>query len=292
MNFARHTAIWFMTFARFHRISRAALFLPAFLFCLFLGPDTVGAAEAKLAYQGTHVLTYSTMGRLAETYRKLSGVTVEVLGGGCSDGVVAITKGRAEMGGLCCPLKPEEKKQNFVPHAVARDIKVAIGNFINPVAGLSSQQLRDIHQGKITNWKELGWIDRPIVVVYRKHCLDRREPVREFLKLDNGVKNLAPKAIIVSTDMQLIDYVKRFPTAIGITSDVFVKNRRAEVNRFAIDGVAPAAANVESGRYPFSADIYIVTKGQPDPATRKFLDFVRSPAGLKIVRENMAAPSP
>lgn len=247
------------------------------------------AGPGSLDYQGTHILTYSTMGRLAEVYREHHGVDITVLGGGCSDGVVALTTGRATMGGLCCPLKPEDG-QELIPHPVACDIKTAIVNFINPLPGLTSQQLRDIHQGKISNWKELGWIDRPIAVVFRKHCPDRHEPVREFLGLDSDLGNLAAKAIVVSTDMQLIDYVKRFPTAIGITSDVFVKGRSEDVNRLALDGVAPTAAAVESGRYPFSAVMYIVTRGEPDPLTRGFLDFVRSPAGQAIVRENLASP--
>lgn len=271
-------------------LMRSNCFLLAGFFLITFCLQSSLALAEELAYQGTHILTYSTMGRLAEAYKKNSGVTLSVMGGGCSDGVVAVTKGRATMGGLCCPLKPEEKKHGLVPHAVARDIKVAIVNFINPLPNLTSNQLRDIHQGKITNWKTLGWIDRPIAVVLRKHCPDRREPVRNFLGLDAGLKKLAPKAIIVDTDMQVIDYVKRFPTAIGITSDVFVKNRGQEVHRLALDGVPPGVDAVESGRYPFAETIYIVTVGKPDQTTEKFLDFVRSPVGLKIVRENLAAP--
>jgi len=256
------------------------LALPIFL------PARKCLAES-LHYQGTHVLTYDTMGRLAEAYRQRSGITIEVLGGGCSDGVVAVTRGRAEMGGLCCPLKPAEEK-TFVPHTVARDIKVAIVNFINPLPGLTTAQLRAIHQGKITNWKQLGWIDRPIAVVYRKHCPDRQEPVRLHLGLDNKAKALAPKAIVVSTDMQLIDYTKKFPAAIGITSAVFVKDRGKDVNLLHLDGVAPTAANVESGRYLFAAPIQIITMGKPASGTKKFLDFVRSGEGQQIIRENLA----
>jgi phosphate transport system substrate-binding protein len=267
----------------------AYFLLTVFLFITSCLQSSLATGQ-ELAYQGTHILTYSTMGRLAAAYKERSGVTVSVMGGGCSDGVVAITKGRATMGGLCCPLKPEEKKQGLVPHAVARDIKVAIVNFINPLSNLTSSQLREIHQGKITNWKELGWIDRPIAVVLRKHCPDRHEPVRNFLGLDAGLKKLASKAITVDTDMQVLDYVKRFPAAIGITSDVFVKNREQEVRRLAVDGITPSVAAVESGRYPFAELMYIVTKGKPDQDTGKFLDFVRSQAGRKIVRENLAAP--
>lgn len=255
------------------------------LFLVTISPRS-SSAEGDLGYQGTHILTYSTMGRLAEAYQKQSGVAITVLGGGCSDGVVAVTTDRAEMGGLCCPLKEGDGK-DILPHAVARDIKVAVVNFINPLKGLTTQQLRDIHQGKITNWKELGWIDRPIAVIYRRHCLDREEPVRTFLGLDDELKKLASKAIVVRTDMALIDYVGKFPAAIGVTSDVFVKNRD-DMNRLDLDGVSPSAAHVESGRYPFAAPMYIVTRGEPEPETGRFLTFVLSPAGQAIVRENLA----
>lgn len=245
-----------------------------------------GIAE-EIHYQGTHILTYSTMDKLATAFKEKTGKVVSVRGGGCADGVVGVVNGRFEMGGLCCPAKPKEiEEYGLVPHPVARDIKVVIVNRENPLDSLSVDQLRAIHKGMISGWRELGWLDKPVAVIYRTHCLDRKEPVRMFLGIDSRLGNLAPKAIRVRTDTEVIDYVKRFPTAIGITSKVFVGNR--EVKILKIDGVEPTARNVMSGRYSFTAVLYIVTRSEPDETTGEFLDFVRSSEGQAIISENLA----
>ncbi|GAB4336892.1 MAG: phosphate ABC transporter substrate-binding protein [Desulfobulbaceae bacterium] len=256
------------------------------LVVLLLSVPFAGFAADRLAYQGTHILTYETMAKLASAFAEETGVALTVKGGGCADGVVVVESGRFEMGGLCCPLKSSEEVKGLVAHPVARDIKVVIVNRANPLRNLTSSQVRKIHQGKITNWKEVGWIDKPVAVIYRKHCLDREEPVRSFLGLDDALGNLAPRAIVVRTDKELIDYVGQFPTAIGITSRVFARAKKVSI--LSIDSVAPTVDNAESGRYPVTGTLFIVTKGEPDKRTRRFLDFVRSDRGREIIRENLA----
>jgi phosphate transport system substrate-binding protein len=257
-----------------------------FIFSLSLSINQYCLAEV-LHYQGTHILTYSTMAGLAVSFEQQTGIHIEIQGGGCADGVVVVVKDRYEMGGLCCPLKPSELDElGLIGHAVARDIKTVIVNKKNPLNNITTEQLLALHQGKITTWKELGWIDKPVAVIYRKHCLDRLEPVRTFLEIDDQLNNLAPKAIKVRTDKELIDYVEQFPTATGITSNVFVRNE--DVKILTIDTIKPTAENVANGSYPFSAVLYIVTKGKPDPDTKRFLDFIRSDQGQAIVKENLA----
>ena len=185
------------------------------------------------------------------------------------------------MGGLCCPLRPAERRRGLVATPVARDIKVAIVNPANPVTGVSVAQLRALHQGRIQSWAALGWRDKPIAVIFRVHCLDRREPVRTFLGIDARLANLAKRAIKVRTDKQLIDYVARFPTAIGITSRVFIEGE--PVRALALDGVTPTVAEAASGRYPFTAVLSIVTVGEPRDGPRRFLEFVKGPEGRRIV---------
>ena len=263
-------------------------YLNVILFFFFLMTSWARAwAAGPLHYQGTHILTYVTMDKLASAYKQQTGIELQIKGGGCADGVVVVVNDRFEMGGLCCPLKPSELEQiGLIGHPVAKDIKTVIVNPANPLTSLSTDQLRKIHQGKVVNWKELGWIDKPIAVIYRKHCLDREEPVRTFLELDDTLNLLAPKAIKVRTDKEVIDYVSQFPTSIGITSNVFVKGK--DVKTINIDGIAPVVKNVETGLYTFTAILYIITKGTPDEKTRHFLDFVLSDTGQSIVRENLA----
>ncbi len=245
------------------------------------------SSAAELHYQGTHILTYDTMNRLAQAFTAESGISLTVRGGGCADGVAMVVSNRLEMGGLCCPLKEEEiKNDQLVPHPVARDIKTIIVNPTNPINSVSRAQLIAIHNGRINNWKELGWINKPIAVIYRIHCLDRREPVRTYLCLDRRLEKLTEKAIRVRTDKELIDRVSQFPTAIGITSHVFVQGR--PVKSLALNAILPSVANVMAGKYPFTATLFIVTDKTPTLETRRFLDFAISGRGQMIIMKNLA----
>ena len=257
-----------------------------FMLCTFL-PFSRDCAAREVGYQGTHILTYSTMSELARVFRKRTGIGVRIRGGGCADGIAAVVNSRYEMGGICCPLRPEYAREaGLVVHPIGYDIKVVIVNRANPLSNLSMSQLVDIHQGRIAEWKELGWADRPVAVIFRKHCPDMDEPVRSALGIRSDLSNLAERAIIVRTDKELIDYVSRFPTAIGITSRVFAAGK--DVRILTVDGIEPSPENVRSGRYRLRGVLSIITKKRVDEETRKFLDFILSDEGQSIIDRNLA----
>jgi len=256
-----------------------------FLIGILLYSLPLKAASIELSYQGTHILTYETMTLLAKAYYKKTGIKVNILGGGCADGISAISTGKATMGGLCCPMKPDEKNR-FIAFPVAKDIKVVIVNPKNPINSLTAEQIRAIHKGRIDNWRQLGWINKPIAVIYRKHCLDRDEPVRLYLRLDNKLKALTKKAIIVRTDMDLIKYVSQFKTAIGITSKVFTKGKKVKILK--INSIEPTAENVRKGLYNFTGTLYIVVNPPIKKEIKRFIEFVRGPVGQSIIEINLA----
>lgn len=225
------------------------------------------------------------MEQLAEAYYRKTGQHVSVLGGGCADGVSGVLLGRVKMGGLCCPLKPSEKDK-LVPYLVARDIKVVIVNPANPVESITKEQLRAIHRGEINNWKQLGWIDKPIAVIYRKHCLDRDEPVRVYLGLDNKLQDLTKKAIVVRTDMELLEYVSAFKTAIAITSKVFTRGKKVKI--LSLNSIKPTAENVKKGLYDLTGPLYIVVSPSAEEVVKGFINFVLSPEGQAIIDRNLA----
>jgi phosphate transport system substrate-binding protein len=258
---------------------RAAL---SFLCFVFLTAASLFAAD--IGYQGTHILTHGALEDLAKAFEKKYGVKVFVKGGGCADGIAVVVKGEHEMGGICCPLPPEKaKKLNLTQHRVAVDVKAVILHPGNPLADLSLKQVSDIHNGLITNWKQVGGDDRPIALVFRDHCRDMEEPVREAL----GIKGpVAKKAIIVKTDKDVVEYVEKFRGAVGIAPLVFAKE--AKVKIISVDKTSATPENAEKGLYPLKGDLYVLTKGRPEGLTRKFLDFVLSAEGQSIIRRNFA----
>lgn len=239
---------------------------------------------ADIGYQGTHILTHGALEDLAKAFEKKYGIKVFVKGGGCADGIAVVVKGEHEMGGLCCPLPPEmARKLNLVQHKVAVDIKAVMLHPRNPLNNLTLKQVADIHNGKITNWKQVGGQDKPIALVFRDHCRDMAEPVREVL----GIKGpVAKKAIVVKTDKEVVEYVEKFPGAIGIAPRVFAQE--AKVKIVSVDKIVATPENTEEGLYPLKGDLYIITKGQPDGLTKKFMDFVLSAEGQAIIGKNFA----
>ena len=266
-------------------------YFPAKLFCvtaLCLVLPFLPLYAADFGYQGTHILTHGALENLAKAFEKKHDVKVFVKGGGCSDGIAAVLKNRHEMGGICCPLKPEmAKKNNLISHRVAVDIKAVIVNPKNPLNDLSMNQVSDIHTGRITNWKQIGGKDKPIALIYRDHCRDMIEPVRDVLGITGPV---APKAIIVKTDKEVIEYVERFPDAIGIAPRIFAKEAKVKILR--VDGIEPTPANTEQGLYKLKGDLFIITKGAPTGLTKEFIDFVFSDEGQSIIGKGFGRVHP
>ena len=60
----------------------------------------------------------------------------------------------------------------------------------------------------------------------------------------------------------------------------------------AIDGVEPTATSIASGKYPFTADVYVAYRANEpadSPAT-KLLNWLVSPEGQAVVRESGYVP--
>ena len=239
---------------------------------------------ADFGYQGTHILTHGALEDAAKAFEKKYGINVVVKGGGCADGIAVVAKDRYEMGGLCCPLPREAaEKYGMIAHRVAVDIKAVIVNPKNSIKNLTLRQVSDIHSGTITDWKQVGGIHKPVALVFRDHCRDMDEPVRKALGIAGPV---AKKAIIVKTDKDVIEYVEKFPSAIGVVSRVLAE--KAKVKIIDVDGVSPTPMNTEKGLYPITGDFYIITKGTPAGRTKKFIEFVLSEEGQSIIGKRLA----
>lgn len=80
------------------------------------------------------------------------------------------------------------------------------------------------------------------------------------------------------------------PHSLGMTSMTVVEQSAGKVKALSLDGVAPTAANVKSGRYLLTRDFLFVAKGEPVGSTRAFLDFLFSPEGDRVILANGAVP--
>src|SRR5512136_3400157 len=111
----------------------------------------------------------------AEAYQKINpDLRISVSGGGSGTGLAALINKTTDIANASRKIKDEElqnaRTNGVEPHEIeiARDAIGVIVNPENPVQQLTLQQISDIFSGKITNWKEVGGEDRPIVLLSRE----------------------------------------------------------------------------------------------------------------------------
>lgn len=214
----------------------------------------------------------------AEAFKAANpGTAVLVSGLGSSAGIEAVTAGTAQIGTSSRDLKPEEMKLGLVDTPIAWDGIAVIVNPANPVSGLTTQQLQDIFGGKITNWKQVGGEDRPIDLVNRDEASGTREAFKKLVMKDVPFD---PAAAVLPGTGQVRDVVARAPGAVGYISYGFVAPRftGVEVKALSVNHVLPSDKTIASKQYPVGRILHFFTKGEPTGLTKRYIDFVLSPA--------------
>ncbi|MEW7984612.1 MAG: substrate-binding domain-containing protein [Candidatus Thiodiazotropha sp.] len=109
------------------------------------------------------------MADLAAAYKAETSVDITIAGGGVTKGIRAITSNQADIGGACrfrLDSSRVEASANMIP--VAWDALVVVVHNSNPIDSISLVQLRELYQGKITNWSQLGGTDQPLELLISK----------------------------------------------------------------------------------------------------------------------------
>jgi len=154
----------------------------------------------------------------------------------------------------------------------------------NPVQALSVAQIRQIFNGEISNWSQLGGPSAPIKVF----VLGENFGTRAFFDdtFMNGTK-YSSTAHIVDVHPQLAEFVAQDPGAIGFCSVVFV-NQCREIAVKAADGAEafePTPQNIRSNKYLATRKMLLYP--YPDSKNVYARDFIRmaqSAAGQSLVK--------
>ncbi|MGQ9557039.1 MAG: phosphate ABC transporter substrate-binding protein PstS family protein [Desulfurispora sp.] len=248
------------------------------------GNKTQGDATAKTTITTAGSTSVQPLSEeLAKAFQsKNPNVTINVQGGGSSQGVKAAAEGIAEIGACSRELKESEKSLGLVETVIARDgIAIVVNPQNSQLDSLSIEQVRKIYAGQITNWKEVGGQDAPINVVTREAGSGTRGAFEELVMGKDA--KITDKAITSPSNGAVRTAVAGDPQAIGYVSIGYLNK---EVKAVKIDGVEASEANVKSGQYKISRPFLYLTKGEPQGATKDFIDFVLGPEGQKIVAQH------
>ena len=206
-------------------------------------------------------------------------VTAEFVGSGA--GIEAVTNGTADIGNSSRSLKDEEKAAGVVENVVAIDGIAVCVDPANEVADLTKEQLTNIYNGTITNWKEVGGADEPIIVIGREAGSGTRGAFEELVDLVDGCKY----ANELDSTGAVIAKVASTPGAIGYASLDALDD---SVKALSLEGVEATAENIKAGNYFLSRPFVMATKGEiseQNDLVQAWFDFVLGDEGQQVASE-------
>ncbi len=225
------------------------------------------------------------MQKAAETFMaQHKGVVVSISATGSGDGAKALIDGSSPLAMMSREMKPSEIQQanarGIHPKqiVIAYDCITPIVNKANPVRNLSLAQLKDIFTGKVTNWSQVGGANAPIAVVSRDSSSGTFEYWGEHVLKKERVY---ARAQMQASNGAVAQAVSKQRDAIGYVGLAYAK--APGLKDLTVDGVAGSIASTLNGTYPVSRGLYLYTNGEPTGDVAKFVSYILSPAGQKIV---------
>lgn len=271
-------------------------------------PGAPAAAGKKVSIQniGSDTMVNLAQG-WAEEYAKVDPSTsVEVSGGGSGVGVAALINGTAEIANSSRHLEEKELEQAKAKGLAPREFLVGYDGLAiyvhkdNPLAQISLEELSDLYRegGTIETWSQLGVKvptakDDKIIRVSRQNNSGTYHYFRETVV---GKKNdFKAGSMDMNGSKDVVDLVEKTPGAIGYSGlgyatpnvkIVKVSKKKGE------PGVLPSIPTVLDKSYPISRPMFMYTPGEPSPAIKKYLDWIVSDAGQKVVEATGYVPLP
>jgi phosphate transport system substrate-binding protein len=201
-----------------------------------------------------------------------------VEGGGSTPGLIAVQRGAIEIAALTRQPTRFEETADTRAFLICKDALAIAVHASVPLKTLSYAAIRQIFQGQVENWRDVGGPDLAIQLVHRS---DENSVVfSAALQMLLEQEDVPDKAQRVDSDEAMREMITARRGAIGYLS---LKNLTAGLNVLEIGGVAPGRITALSGRYPLTRPYYLATHGPLNDAVSGFLAFVRGAEGQSIL---------
>ena len=226
--------------------------------------------------------------KAAKAFEKKTGKKVAVSGGGSSNGVKNALAGKA-LGMASRKLKSKEESSGAVAHTLGLDGIVIVVHKDNPITGLTTAQIKDIYEGKVKDWKDVGSSKPGAIKAFGPDSshgtngafLSMTKAAEDKL-VYTGRKNVKKIFGDLASNKDAIAF-----SSYGMYS---VKDRSKAMKLVEVDGKAPSLASIKDGSYPLVRPLNLVTKGEPAGIQKTFIEYILSAEGQKFVQEENYVP--
>jgi len=238
------------------------------------GGDEVSGSILAVGSTALQPLVEQASKKFMETNAKIN---VLVQGGGSGTGLTQVSGGQAQIGNSDIFAEEKfkdadaDKAKELVDHQVAVVAMAAVVNKDITIDNLTKQQLVDIFTGKVKNWSEVGGADEKITIINRPASSGTR---KTFEKYALGTTTEDQQGSIQEESSGTVKkLVAETPGAIGYLAFSYLDD---SIKTIKYEGIDAKEETVIDGSYPIWAYQHMYTKGEPDAATKAFLDYMTS----------------
>ena len=174
------------------------------------------------------------------------------------------------------------------------DAFVFFVNAENPVDNLTTEQIRGIYSGKITDWKEVGVPKSTKIIPFQRNEGSGSQTTLQKFMGDTPIMpplkedRLGGMGDIINDTANYRNYRAALGFSFRYYSTEMLRNN--QIKLLSVDGVAPTVENIHGGTYPLVTTVYMVTKGPRSANVRKIVDYMLSPEGQKLVEDTGYVP--
>ena len=272
---------------------KASCFALLTIFWLLWGCTTQqdAAVSTELVVPGTGA-SEQILKRLAEAFNEQRPDLKVIIpkSTGTGGGIKAVSTGTHVLGRVGRPLKEDERNLGLTCLPFANDAVVfALGSDVD-IQSLTSRQLEDIFTGKILDWQEVGGGIGPIRVMIRQPTESSLKIIGQHLPTFKSY-TFTDQAKCAFHDFEMVELLKKYSTGIGFLTGSSLSTPGLGINAIALNGIKPSLKNIQSHRYPLMATYGLIFKnGGPDERAKKFIDFIASETGRKIILNHGLSP--
>ena len=255
------------------KTSSYALTFYVLLICSFIPVSAQAEAPEKpsdtITGAGAH-FAWVIFDSLKKELEEASGKNIQLfgknsgLGMGCNSGIKLAQQSSHEhntFGFVCCPLSQQElDEKNITMYPLAEEPILILVNKNNPIENLSSEQVKGIFKGDITNWKSVGGWDKPIAVVTRLHCKKRPGHWKTILP---NADAFIEKRLNVGSAEEMVKLVTSFDTSFGHIGATWLFDETSNVKAIKVNNIEATAENIKNKSYPFHRMLSAVTNKTP-----------------------------
>ena len=173
--------------------------------------------------------------------------------------------------------KSRKEYDDLIVEPIGLDALIFLCNESNPVQSLTSEQIRNIYSGKITNWKDVGGKDQDIMAFQRPVNSGSQTLMQNLMMRDISMMS-APLEYQIDEMGDLIEEVAAYANrgnALGYSVYYYANTMHIlpGIRYMQVDGIMPTNDTIRSGEYGYVNPFYVAIRSNEDKNSEAYRLF-------------------